>query len=124
MSTRIKIIIEGTTFTGELNDSKGGRAAANALPFMIRMSRWGDEYYGDIDLDISEDETARDIMEVGEIAFWPPGSALCLFFGPTPASTDQRPRAASNVVPLGTFSGDLNALRSQGSSVKVEVDKE
>jgi hypothetical protein len=87
------------------------------------MSRWGDEYYGDCGLAIAIDDSARDILEVGEIAYWPPGSALCFFFGPTPASTDERPRAASEVVPLGRITSDATALKSFGSSVEVEISQ-
>jgi hypothetical protein len=88
------------------------------------MSRWGEEFYGDCGLSIPADASAREIMEVGEIAYWPPGSALCFFFGPTPASTDERPRAASAVVPLGKFKGGVDALRSLGSSIVAELSRE
>jgi hypothetical protein len=82
------------------------------------MSRWGDEYYGSAGLDISEDSSAREIMEVGEIAWWPPGKALCIFFGPTPASTDGRPRAASGVLPIGKVTEGIEGLSELGSRVK------
>jgi len=90
----------------------------------VRMSRWGEEFYGDCSLSISADAGAREIMEVGEIAYWPPGTALCFFFGPTPASTDERPRAASAVVPLGKFSGSVDILKSFGSSIVAELSRE
>jgi hypothetical protein len=88
------------------------------------MSRWGEEYYGDCGLAVELDDSAREIVEVGEIAYWPPGSALCFFFGPTPASTDARPRAASAVAPLGRFSGSVEALKSFGSSIEVQIEVE
>ncbi len=56
-------------------------------------------------------------MTVGELAYWPPGNALCLFFGPTPARTNAQPRAASPVHPVGTLTGDLAALTRLGRSV-------
>ena len=121
MPQRIQLEIEGSAWTVELNDSASAKALFEKLPLEISMSRWGDEYYGDCGLAIPADDTAREVMEVGEIAYWPPGSALCFFFGPTPASTDERPRAASAVVPLGKFSGSVEALKSFGSGVEVEI---
>jgi hypothetical protein len=95
MNTSVSIKIEDQSFTAELNDSPAAARLLEALPVTVRMSRWGEEFYGDCGLSIPADASAREIMEVGEIAYWPPGSALCFFFGPTPASTDERPRAAS-----------------------------
>ena len=87
------------------------------------MSRWGDEFYGSCSAPVKEDATLRDLYEVGEIAFWPPGNAFCIFFGPTPASSDARPRMASPGVPLGKIKGDTSGLRQLGSSVKALIKK-
>ena len=124
MSQAISITIQNQHFTAQLNDSPAAQQLLDALPLKLRMSRWGEEYYGDCGLAIELDESARDIVEVGEIAYWPPGSALCFFFGPTPASTDARPRAASAVAPLGRFSGSVEALKSFGSSIEVQIEVE
>jgi len=124
MSTSISIKIEDQSFSAELNDSPAAARLLEALPVTVRMSRWGEEFYGDCSLSISADAGAREIMEVGEIAYWPPGTALCFFFGPTPASTDERPRAASAVVPLGKFSGSVDILKSFGSSIVAELSRE
>lgn len=80
----------------------------------------GEEYYGSVGIDIPEDGTAREIMEVGEIAYWPPGRALCIFFGRTPASTDARPRAASPVMPIGRVIAGLGSLPPLGKHVKMK----
>ncbi len=111
-----KLILEG-----KLNDSETAAALASRLPLSFRMARWGDEYYGGIgpDLGIAEAADARDEMEKGEIAYWPPGNALCLFFGPTPASQGDEPRAASPVNPAGIVSGGLDSLKGLGPSVAV-----
>jgi hypothetical protein len=93
------------------------------LPLEVKMSRWGDEYYGSVDLDIPEDATARELMDVGEIAYWPPGRALCIFFGRTPVSTDERPRAASAVLPVGRVTEGLAGLKSLGRSVRMSFRK-
>ena len=118
-----KIIIEvgKQPFTAELNEGTGASALLEKLPATVRLSRWGDEYYGDCGVRVAEDDTAKEIMEVGELALWPPGNALCIFFGPTPASTDDRPRAASPVVPIGKLLDDPAPLKAMGVSIQVSL---
>ena len=114
---------EGLILKAELNNSSGAGALAGKLPITVRLSRWGDEYYGDCGLNVEEEDTARDTLEVGEMALWPPGNALCLFFGPTPASTDERPRAASPVVPIGRILDDPSPLKGLGGSIELTLRK-
>ena len=112
--------------SGQLNDSPTAKALLALLPATVRMSRWGDEYYGALPqaLGVEEAPDARELMAVGELAYWPPGNALCVFFGPTPVSTGTEPRAASPVNPLGRLSGDVAAaLRGRGRSVEVVVSQ-
>ena len=71
---------------GRFNDSATAASIAAACPLDIRLSRWGDEYYGDCGVVAGAEPEAREVMEIGEVAYWPPGRALCVFFGPTPAS--------------------------------------
>jgi hypothetical protein len=124
MSNRIAIAIRNQRFAAQLNDSPAAKQLLEALPLKLHMSRWGDEYYGDCGLQIDLDDSAREFVEIGEIAYWPPGKALCFFFGPTPASTDARPRAASAVQPVGRFGGSVDALKSFGSSIEAEIEAE
>ncbi len=119
MPTPIIVEVAGLSLPAQLSDSAAARAVANALPLTASMSRWGDEYYGGVGLDIPEDASAREEMEIGEIAYWGPGTALCIFFGPTPASTGQRPRAASPVLPLGKLPTADATLRKLGPRVKM-----
>lgn len=117
MPNLITITIEGVSFDAELNDSETAGKLYESLPMDIQMSRWGDEYYGSCGVSSHETENAREVMEVGELAYWAPGSAFCIFFGPTPASTDGKPRAASAVVPLGRILGVTDALKPMSGSV-------
>jgi uncharacterized protein len=120
MAQKIVIEVSGRTLEAELSDSKAGQIISSSLPLTAQMSRWGDEYYGSVGIEIPEDGTAREIMEVGEMAYWPPGRALCIFFGPTPASMDDRPRAASPVLPVGRVIAGMENLSSLGASVKMK----
>ena len=122
MSNVISVKIGDQLFCAELSDCPAAKQLLEALPMKLRMSRWGQEYYGDCGLAIALDDSARELVEVGEIAYWPPGSALCFFFGPTPASTDERPRAASAVAPLGKFTGAVEAFGGFGSAIEVQIE--
>ena len=122
MAQQIHIITGQVKLTAQLNDSPSAKALAKALPMQLSMSRWGDEYYGECGLDVEEEPQARTLMEVGELAVWPPGLALCIFFGPTPASTADAPVAASNVNPVGRVTSQFEPLKELGSSINVRVE--
>lgn len=71
-------------------------AVADALPIAGDAARWGDELYVETDVDVRAEET-RTAVPVGTVAYWPQGNAICVFWGPTPASRGDEPRAASPV---------------------------
>ena len=123
MHKGISLTIAGKTVNASLNDSGTANLFFEKLPMTIELSRWGDEYYGDCGLTVKAEAGARADMEVGELALWPQGSALCIFFGPTPASTGGAPRAVSPVNPIGKIEGDALFLKKLGGSVTVEVKK-
>jgi len=120
MAQRMVVEAAGHTVEAELSDSPAAKAIASSLPLSAEMSRWGEEYYGDVGIDIRKDATARDVMEVGEVAYWPPGKALCIFFGRTPASIDDRPKAASPVLPIGRVTRGLDHLAQLGENVRMK----
>jgi hypothetical protein len=68
-----------------------------------------------------QESDARADVEVGELGYWPMGHALCIFFGPTPASTDERPRAYSPVNIIGRVSGDVTQFRAVRSGAQVRI---
>ncbi|MFB6157146.1 MAG: cyclophilin-like fold protein [Haloferacaceae archaeon] len=106
------------SWTGENPETRDAIAAA--LPVEGDASKWGDELYFRTPVDVPA-EDAREVVEPGAIAYWPQGDAICLFWGPTPASTDERPRAASpvNVVARIDDVGPLAEVRG-GARVRVE----
>jgi len=105
-----------------LNDSPSAQAVWKALPIEARANRWGEEIYFEINVQLDEAEDARAEMQVGELAYWPPGSAFCIFFGPTPVSRGQEPRAASNVNPLGAVDGDAAAFTAVHNGERVRLE--
>ncbi len=122
MPTLIKIKIRELELPAELNDSPSAKKLVSLLPLELTMSRWGDEYYGDCGIKVDLSQDARDVMEVGELAVWPTGSALCIFFGPTPASRGNEPRAVSPVNPVGRLIDSTEPLKKLGNSIHVRIE--
>ena len=95
----------------------------DSLPIIGRANTWGDEIYFNVNLQMPLDENASDIVESGDIAFWPPGSAFCIFFGRTPDSLGDEVRAASAVNVLGKIDGDEKEFRSIPSGEEVRLEQ-
>jgi len=112
MPHQIKIIIEDRQFDAELNDSVTSKAVIDALPIEAKAGRWGDEIYFSIPVSAQLESDSRDILQAGELGYWPTGNAFCIFFGPTPASKVNEIKAASPVNIIGNVTGDLPALKN------------
>jgi len=122
MPTKIKILAGVSELSAELNDLPSAKKLISLLPLQFNMSRWGDEYYGDCGIKVELSSDARDVMEKGELAVWPTGSALCIFFGPTPVSKGDEPRAVSPVNPVGRLIDSTESLKKLGSSINVKIE--
>jgi hypothetical protein len=109
---RIQIQTDEIRMEAELSQNDTAQKIYESLPIEGQVNRWGEEIYFSIPVDLSEASDARQEMGVGELGYWPPGTAFCIFFGPTPASQDQTPRAASNVNPFGMVDGDATEFTS------------
>ncbi len=120
----IKIKLKDREIGIELYDNPLAKELYSSLPQIISMDRWGGEYYGGIDFIFSHgDLKKRETFLEGEVALWPAGNAFCIFFGPTPASLDERPRMISPGVPLGIIQEDLTFLETLDSSIIIELTK-
>ena len=106
----IQIISGNLTVEAELYDTPTGQAIADILPIEGTVNRWGGEIYFTIPITASLEPDARDVLHPGELGFWSPGNAFCIFFGATPASKDDEPRAASEVNVFGKVIGSLDEL--------------
>jgi hypothetical protein len=125
VSRQILIRAGDVSATATLNDSSLAQALWRSLPMSARANTWGDEIYFSIVLDQSGVGPTTDGVEVvslGDIAFWPPGSAFCLFFGRTPASRGDEIRPASAVHLFGRIDGDPLVFRSVRSGANVTLE--
>ena len=109
--TMITISAGDVSFEAELNDSSTAQAILDSLPITAHANLWGDEIYFEIPVRAAQSLDARADVEVGDLGYWPVGHAFCIFFGPTPVSTGDKPRAASPVNVIGRVLGDVEKFR-------------
>jgi hypothetical protein len=122
MDRLIRITAGSVSAEARLNDSRTADAIWAALPIEAKGQTWGDEIYFDIGLSAPA-EKAREVVDVGDLAFWPPGHAFCIFFGPTPASRGDECRAASPVNVVGQIVGDARVFTKVRSGTKVTIER-
>ncbi|MBM4028679.1 MAG: hypothetical protein FJ280_25270 [Planctomycetes bacterium] len=121
MIRRITITMGQARWRADLNDTATALAIMEALPLQARASRWGGEIYFPIPVEAGVESGAREVVQAGEIAFWPPGSAFCIFFGRTPASEGDEIRAASAVNIVGRIDGKLDDFWKVPDGAKVSI---
>jgi hypothetical protein len=120
---RIRLRIGTEVIHGELFDSPAGRAVAEVLPLETSFNTWGDEFYLSVPMHpLPLEEDAGVEMQVGDIAYWPEGNALAIFFGPTPVSPGADPVAFSPVIRVGRFAGDPEAFRRSAGAPTMRIE--
>lgn len=122
MAREIRITAGSVSMLGQLDDTPTARAIRSALPIEAAARTWGDEIYFPISVEQELDETAVEVVEIGDLGYWPTGRAFCIFFGPTPASKGNEIRPASAVNLVGRISGDATEFRKvkDGELVRIE----
>ena len=103
----------------DLNPQTAG-AIIESLPITGRANVWGDEIYFEIPVSLDEENSQQEV-EIGSMGYWPPGKALCLFFGRTPVSKTDKPRAYSPVNLFGKITDDLKILKSIRDGDQIEI---
>jgi hypothetical protein len=107
----IRIRIGTLSIEAELHDTPTGRQIAGALPIQASFNTWGDEIYFAIPVVSELEDNAREVVDVGDLGYWPPGKALCIFFGQTPMSRPGEIRPASAVNIVGKVKGDASQFK-------------
>ena len=120
---KITVTAGSVLVAATINDSSTADALWDALPLEASANTWGDEIYFRITVQADEEDGASDVVDMGALAYWPPGQALCLFFGLTPASRGDEIRAASAVNVIGSIEGDATVLKQVQSGARVVVSR-
>lgn len=120
---KIKITIAALSVEAELNDSNTAKRITDILPINTTFSTWGEEIYFSIPLVAELDETARDVVELGDLGYWPTGNAFCIFFGLTPMSEPGRIVPASAVNIIGRVVGDATLFKDVMDAREVIVEE-
>jgi hypothetical protein len=121
-SRRIRLKVGDLELSGVLNATATADKLWSELPIDASGNTWGDEIYFRTSIE-AEEEDAREVVDLGDIGYWPPGQALCLFYGPTPASRGDEIRPASAVNIIGKMDGDATVLKGVSSGVRVVIEK-
>jgi hypothetical protein len=119
----IRIVFRDYSIEAEVFESPTGKAIYEALPLEAYVRTWGEEIYFEVPVKLKLEKWAKTRVRVGDLAYWPDGPAVCIFFGPTPATYGQEPVAASAVNVFGRLKAvDKKSLRKilRGDIVRVE----
>jgi hypothetical protein len=123
MGKRISIKAGEIKVSAELNDTKTAQAIWEALPIKSPGNRWGEEIYFSIAPEL-EPENSREVVDSGDLGYWPPGTAFCIFFGPTPMSRGEEIRPASPVNIFGKVIGDATVFKQVTSGTEIIIERE
>ncbi len=122
MARKIRIKAGPVEAVAELNDTKTAQAIWETLPIKGRVNLWGEEIYFSIPLSL-ELEAGQELVNIGDLGYWPQGSAFCIFFGPTPISQGGKIRPASPVTVFGKVVGEITVFERVASGTKIIVER-
>ena len=124
MERKIKIVAAGVTAEAMLiPDNPTADAVWDALPLESTCNLWGDEIYFTIPVSRGLDRDAKEIVEKGNLGYWPEGQAFCIFFGPTPISRGGAIKPASAVNIFGNILGSSEVFKQVPSRAPIRVEK-
>lgn len=123
MTKKIKIISDSVQMEAELNDSETAGLIWNELPIRGRVNTWGEEIYFEIPVEQGY-ENAVEVVEEGDLAYWPQGKCFCIFFGQTPASTATEIKPAGPVNIVGRLLGNPGDWKAAGPGEEIALEKE
>jgi hypothetical protein len=119
---KIKISIGKLAMEADLNDTPTAKKVAKALPIKASFDTWGDEIYFAIPVTADLDDSAKEVVELGELGYWPTGKAFCIFFGQTPMSKPGKIIPASAVNVIGKVKGDPALFRKVMNEQEVRLE--
>ena len=129
MKKLIKLVFSkfNETVSIELDDSqspKTVKAILESLPIEVNINKWGQELYTDRTSIAAQKENAKSEVSLLDVAFWPPGNALCLFYGSTPISKAGKIVPASPVNIVGRIISQDNIIDKVKDTTRVLIKQE
>ncbi|MDP6040038.1 MAG: cyclophilin-like fold protein [Candidatus Latescibacteria bacterium] len=121
MPHSIKIRVGEVELDAALNDTETAAKVLDALPIQSGFNTWGDEIYFEIPV-AAGPEDARETVALGDLGYWPPGKAFCIFYGKTPASEGDEIRPASSVNLIGRVEGDPTVLKAASRAGEIVIE--
>lgn len=107
---------------GFLGETKTASEIYSKLPLKSKTNLWGKEIYFSVDIHLPL-EDGKDIVEIGDIAYWPEGPAVCIFFGPTPVSKGNEIKPYSKVSVIGKIDGqEIKKLYNVKNSEEITME--
>ena len=119
---KITITVKDIKMGAELNDSNTAQKIWKTLPIEGSVNTWGDEIYFSIPANVGL-ENAKAVVSEGDLGYWPPGNAFCIFFGTTPVSRGDEIRPDSPVNVFGKIIGDPKVFKKVNSGAKIIIEK-
>jgi hypothetical protein len=120
MGNKIRITAGEIEAEAELNNTRTAQEIWQALPIKGRVNLWGDEIYFSIPVSLQL-EAGQELVNVGDLGYWPDGNAFCIFFGATPVSQGGEIRPASPVTVFGKIIGNAAILRKVAAGTKIAI---
>ena len=118
----LRIVAGPVSARATLDGSRTARAIWDSLPIEAVAQTWGDEIHFGVPVSLPEDD-ARAVVGLGDLGYWPPGQAFCIFFGPTPASRGDECRPASPVNVFGRVDGDSTVFKTVRAGTRVRLER-
>jgi len=118
----IRMTAGAVSVEATLDGSRTATAIWNALPIEAKVETWGDEIYFPCGLDLAA-ESPKPVVDMGDLGYWPPGQAFCVFFGRTPASRGDEIRPASPVNVFGRVTGDATVLKKVRAGTRIRIER-
>lgn len=120
MGKKIKITVGEIEAEAELNDTRTAQAIWEVLPLRKQVNLWGDEIYFSIPLSLAL-EAGQELVNVGDLGYWPDGNAFCIFFGPTPISQSGEIRPASQVTVFAKAISDATVFKKVSTGTEITI---
>ncbi len=123
MERKLRITAGSVMTEARLNDSATAKLVWEALPIEAVGETWGDEIYFGIPVKADLEKNSKEVVQLGDLGYWPPGHAFCIFFGPTPSSRGEEIRPYSPVNVIGKVVGDATVFKKVRSGTKVRLER-